>query len=140
MNSKLKNGEGTSNNAQNSGSHNQSGGGCPHYINGNHSYGRMAKIESLKFSGENVKGWIYRCNQFFKIDGIGERDKTVLASMHVYAKALIWHQQFCKRFSDECSWELYEKEAIKRFDFVFDDPLIDLKNSGKDGTIKDYHE
>ncbi|GKB35512.1 zinc finger, CCHC-type containing protein, partial [Tanacetum coccineum] len=103
MNSKLKNGEGTSNNAQNSGSHNQSGG-------------------------------------FFKINGNGERDKIVLASMHVYAKALIWHQQFCKRFTDECSWELYEKEAIKRFDFVFDDPLMDLKNSGQDGTIKDYHE
>ncbi|GKG49292.1 reverse transcriptase, partial [Tanacetum coccineum] len=37
-------------------------------------------------------------------------------------------------------WELYAKEAIRRFDSVFDDPLMELKNLKQDGTVKDYHE
>ncbi|GKD03450.1 hypothetical protein Tco_1178424 [Tanacetum coccineum] len=74
---KLKNGEGISNNAQNSGSQHQSGGGGGQvHRNGTHSYGRLAKIEFPKFSGDDVKGWIYRCNQFFKIDGIEERIRS----------------------------------------------------------------
>nr|GEV98836.1 hypothetical protein [Tanacetum cinerariifolium] len=58
----LKNGECTSNNAQNSGSQHQSGGGGGQiYRNGNHSYGRLAKIMFLKFSGDDVNSWIYKC-------------------------------------------------------------------------------
>ncbi|GKC56058.1 reverse transcriptase [Tanacetum coccineum] len=120
---KIKNVEGTSQNGQNSASqqnggnpHNSGGGGGQNYKTSTHSYGRLAKIEFPKFSGDDVKGWIYRCNQFFKIDGIKERDKIQLASMHVYDKALIWHQQFCKRFGEDYPWELYPKEAIKRMD------------------------
>ncbi|GJV13448.1 reverse transcriptase [Tanacetum coccineum] len=138
---KLNNGEGTSNIAHHIGSQHQSGGGGGQtYKNGSHSYGRMTKIKFPKFSEEDVKGWIYRCNQFFKIDSIEEMDKIQLASMHVYDKALIWHQQFCKRFGDDYPWELYPREAIKRFDSVIDDPLMELKNLKQDGTVKDYHE
>lgn len=37
---------------------------------GQSQYGRLTRIEFTKFSGEDVKGWIYRCQQFFSIDGI----------------------------------------------------------------------
>ncbi|GJS76206.1 reverse transcriptase [Tanacetum coccineum] len=143
---KLKNGEGTSHNGQdstnrpNNSLHHSGGGAGNTYNKGNHSYGRLAKIEFPKFSGDDVKGWIYRCNQFFRIDGIEEKDKIQLASMHVYDKALIWHQQFCKRFGENYPWEVYAKEAIRRFDSVFDDPLMELKNLKQDGSVKDYHE
>nr|GEV41428.1 putative mitochondrial protein [Tanacetum cinerariifolium] len=64
---------------------------------GGHKYGRIEKIEFPKFNGDDVKGWLFRCNQFFKIDDVDDRDKVELVSIHVYDKALIWHQQFCKR-------------------------------------------
>ncbi|GJW28011.1 hypothetical protein Tco_0044886, partial [Tanacetum coccineum] len=61
---KLMNGEGASHNGQDStnhhsGSPHHSGGGVGNtYKKGNHSYGRLAKIEFPKFSGDDVKGWI----------------------------------------------------------------------------------
>ncbi|GJT33946.1 hypothetical protein Tco_0924365 [Tanacetum coccineum] len=112
---KLKNGESTSHNGQDSTNHHsgspyQGGGGVGNtYKKGNDGYGRLAKIEFPKFSGDDVK-------------------------------ALIWHQQFCKRFSEDYPWELYAKEAIWRFDSIFYDPLMELKNLKQDGTVKEYHE
>ena len=51
-------------------------------------YGRMSKIEFPRFSGEDVKGWLFRCKQFFKIEGILDEMKIEIASMHLYDKAL----------------------------------------------------
>ncbi|GJT06736.1 hypothetical protein Tco_0841198 [Tanacetum coccineum] len=46
------------------------------------------EIEALKngkgTNTEDVKGWVYRCKQFFKIDGIEEARKVELASMHLF--------------------------------------------------------
>ena len=56
--------------------------------------GRLSKIEFPKFNGDDVKGWVFRCKQFFKIDGVvDDYAKIELVSMHVYEKALVWHQR-----------------------------------------------
>nr|GEW82281.1 hypothetical protein [Tanacetum cinerariifolium]GEW82282.1 hypothetical protein [Tanacetum cinerariifolium] len=89
----LKNEEGTSN-GRGSQTHNT-------------QYGRMFKIEFLKFHGVDVKGWVYRCKQFFKIDGIEEERRVELASMHLYDQALVWHQQYVKNFVQQYQ-EAYE--------------------------------
>ncbi|GJY65761.1 hypothetical protein Tco_0467999 [Tanacetum coccineum] len=95
-------------------------------------------IESMQESINDLKTAIAKIkegmNTFF-IDEIKERDKIQLALMHVYDKALIWHQQFCKRFGEEYPWELYAKETVRRFDSVFDDPLMELKNLKQDGMF-----
>ncbi|GJR91414.1 hypothetical protein Tco_0215425 [Tanacetum coccineum] len=41
----------------------------------NHS--RMAKIEFPKFSGEDVKGWVFRCEQFFLLEQTPDLDKNM---------------------------------------------------------------
>ncbi|GKD29925.1 hypothetical protein Tco_1240703, partial [Tanacetum coccineum] len=38
-------------------------------------YSRMTKVEFPKFSGDDVRGWIFRCEQFFLIDTILEDQK-----------------------------------------------------------------
>ncbi|GJX75550.1 ribonuclease H-like domain-containing protein [Tanacetum coccineum] len=50
---------------------------------GTYKYGWIVKIKFPKFSGEDVKGWLSRCNQFFKIDDVDDRNKVELVSMHV---------------------------------------------------------
>ncbi|GKB58284.1 reverse transcriptase [Tanacetum coccineum] len=127
---KLKSGEGTSNNTRRD----------QNTSHGVHKYGRIAKIEFPKFSGEDVKGWLFRCIQFFKMDDVADENRVELVSMHVYDKALIWHQQFCKRFGEDCPWNMYQKEVLKRFGLVFDDPLMELKKLKQDGTVKDYQQ
>ncbi|GJY72932.1 gypsy/ty3 retroelement polyprotein [Tanacetum coccineum] len=62
-------------------------------------------------------------------DGItDDAQRIMLVSMHVFDKALNWHKQFIKRFGENVTWERYETKAKGRFDLVFDDPMVELKN------------
>ena len=103
-------------------------------------YGRMSKIDFPKFNGEDVKGWVFRCRQFFRIDNVPEEMKIQMAAMHVYDRALTWHEQFIKRYGEESSWELYEEEVLKRFGMAFDDPLVELKNLKQTGSVQSYQD
>ncbi|GKB60067.1 hypothetical protein Tco_0916253 [Tanacetum coccineum] len=78
-------------------------------------YSRMTKLEFSKFSGEDVKGWLYRCHQFFKVDNVDDSEKVKLALIHLYDKALAWHRQFENVNGEFASWELYETATYKRF-------------------------
>nr|CAD1842592.1 unnamed protein product [Ananas comosus var. bracteatus] len=53
---------------------------------------RFTKVEFPRFDGMNLKGWVYRCEQFFEIDGTEEGAKVKLATIHLEGKALQWHQ------------------------------------------------
>ncbi|GKA81199.1 reverse transcriptase [Tanacetum coccineum] len=93
------------------------------------SYGRLTKVEFPKFDGEDVQGWLYRVNKFFKMDQIFNDDQRIrLVSMHVFGKALNWHKQFMKRFGEVVNWDVYETQIKKRFEPVFEDPVVELKN------------
>nr|GEY23607.1 hypothetical protein [Tanacetum cinerariifolium] len=50
------------------------GGNLANRVNG---YGRLTKLEFPKFNGNDVKGWIYRCNQFFQLDNVAENQKSL---------------------------------------------------------------
>ena len=67
---RLSNGESTSR-----GVGHHVGDGIPNTRSGNRGYGRMSKIEFPQFNGEDVKGWVYRCTQFFKSDGVDDGEK-----------------------------------------------------------------
>ena len=64
--------------------------------NQNRQFGRMSKMEFPRFNGDDVKGWIFRCRQFFCIDQVEDEMKVGIAAMHVHDKALVWHQHFVK--------------------------------------------
>ena len=103
-------------------------------------YGRMAKIEFPKFNGEDVKGWIFRCKQFFRIDGVEEEMKVELASMHLYDKALTWHQQYLKKYGEGTLWEQYEEKLLERFGAIYEDPMGELMNLKRDSSVQHYQE
>nr|GEW41265.1 hypothetical protein [Tanacetum cinerariifolium] len=67
---------------------------------------------------EDVKGWVYRCNQFFKIDDVPKDIRMELASMH----------------------DMYEQESLRSFEAVFKDLMVELKNLKQDGTVQHYQE
>ncbi|GJS81189.1 reverse transcriptase [Tanacetum coccineum] len=121
----LKAGEGTSNR----------GGG------GSSQYGRLTKLEFHKFNGEDVQGWLYKIHQFFLLDGINDAAERIrLVSMHVFDKALNWHKQFIKRFGENVTWERYETEVKGRFNSVFEDPMVELKNLRQTTSVHIYQD
>nr|GEW75289.1 hypothetical protein [Tanacetum cinerariifolium] len=66
--------------------------------------------------------------------------KFRLVSMHLYDKALEWHKQFIKIHGENVLWPDYEKEITARFNSVFEDLMVEIKNLKQDGEVKVYQE
>lgn len=82
-------------------------------------FGRLTKLDFHRFAGDDVKGWIYLCNQFLKLDNVQDEHKVHLASMHLHDKALAWHWQFIKIRGENVPWVEYEHEIVGRFGTVY---------------------
>ncbi|XP_071687166.1 uncharacterized protein [Rutidosis leptorrhynchoides] len=118
---KLKGGEGSSNR------------------HGSSQLTRFTKVEFPRFDGSDVKEWLYRCRQFFEIDNLEDEEKIRIVSIHLYKKALTWHQQFIK-LNGQVDWEVYEQAILKRFGTTIEDPMAELKNLRQTGSIDSYYE
>lgn len=60
--------------------------------NGGNNLSRLSRVDFPKFEGEDIQGWIYRCEQFFELDSIAENRRVKIASIHLSGRALVWHQ------------------------------------------------
>nr|GEZ19537.1 hypothetical protein [Tanacetum cinerariifolium] len=90
--------------------------------------------------GDDVRGWIFRCEQFFLIDTTPEDQKVRLLSAHLFDKALMWHTQFLKIHGENVTWPIYRDAIIQRFGIVFDDPMAELKNVKYTSNAKEYQD
>jgi len=109
----------------------------------NSSMSRLARVEFPRFWGEDVQGWIYKCEQFFAIDNIGEEMRAKVASIHMSDKALQWQQSYMKSRAREDwpSWIEYKVTILSRFGpKPFDDPLAELMKLKQNGTVEQYQE
>ncbi|XP_021740124.1 uncharacterized protein LOC110706513 [Chenopodium quinoa] len=86
---------------------------------------RLTKINFPKFDGDDLKSWLYKCNQFFDLDGISDENKISLAAIHLEGIAL---------------WTEYVAGITARFGDIYDDPMADLKALKQIGTIQKYHD
>ncbi|KAK4428393.1 hypothetical protein Salat_1138900 [Sesamum alatum] len=85
--------------------------------NGYHVLTKCSQVEFLRFSGEDLQGWIYRREQFFEVDEMLFDAKVKLAAVHMEGKALQWHQVYMKsRLTREAPrWEEYVRALSDRF-------------------------
>ena len=102
--------------------------------------GRMTRVEFPKFNGDDVRDWVFRCEQFFLLDNIPDEQKVRLISMQLYDKAMLWHRQFIKLYGENVTWNVYKEAIIQRFGTVFDDPMSELKNVKYETTAKAYQD
>nr|GEX97690.1 reverse transcriptase [Tanacetum cinerariifolium] len=93
-----------------------------------------------EFTREDVKGCLYKCHQFFKVNNVDDSEKVKLASIHLYDKALAWHKQFEKVNGELASWELYEITIYKRFGPCYEDPVEEIKNLRQEGIVFYYQD
>ncbi|KAG8380503.1 hypothetical protein BUALT_Bualt06G0022400 [Buddleja alternifolia] len=111
---------------------------------GNSSYQILTKcstVEFPKFLGDDLRGWVYRCEQFFEVDATPSESKVKLAAVHLEGKALQWHQMLMKSrlIRNLPNWEEYVRALNERFGtFVYEDPMAELVNLKQTGTIQEY--
>ncbi|KAG8362966.1 hypothetical protein BUALT_BualtUnG0018600 [Buddleja alternifolia] len=102
---------------------------------------KCSKVEFPRFNGEDLRGWIFKCEQFFEVDETLFDAKVRLAAVHLEGKALQWHQVYMKsRLTREIpSWEVYVRALYDRFGaLLYEDPMAELMNLKQTGSVKDY--
>jgi len=114
-------------------------------VNGDPNFlaSRFFKVEFPRFDGVDVKGWIYKCDQFFEIDNTPANVKVKIASIHLGGKALIWHQSFIKSVKNvgNLEWNTYKDAISSRFgENPFNDPLVELMKLKQTSSVEQYQE
>ncbi|GJW14001.1 hypothetical protein Tco_0018134 [Tanacetum coccineum] len=118
---------------------NQMGNGNGRNQNQN-QFTKMTKVEFLKFSGDDVNGWIFRCEQFFSIDDIPENQKVKLISVFLFDTTLVWHKQFIRLNGENVSWNVYKTGILQRFGTVYDDPISEIRKIKYQTNAKEYQD
>lgn len=102
---------------------------------------RLTKVEFPKKFGEDLKGWLYKCEQFFQLSNVNDVAKVKLAALQLEVRALQWHQSYVRRKGGTLpTWEEYEKALIARFGELYDDPMAELKSLKHAGAVQEYHD
>ena len=104
---------------------------------------RHSKVDFPKFSGTNLSGWLYHCQQFFEIDQTPEDMKMKLATINLEGRALQWHQNWVrfKGSQEPVTWKAYVQELEKRFgDHSGQDPMVELLSLKQTGKVFEYHD
>nr|GEV02797.1 retrotransposable element Tf2 [Tanacetum cinerariifolium] len=104
----------------------------------NASLERVTKIKFPKFGGEDVRGWLFKCEQFFKVDNIADNYKVNLVSIHLFDLALMWHIKFVRFMRKDVNRGAYRAAILKRFDTVYDDHLGELKKLKQTDHVQEY--
>lgn len=108
---------------------------------GYHIPTKCSTIEFPHFSGDNLRGWIYCCDQFFEVDETPPQSKVKIAAVHLDGRALQWHQAYMKgRITrDVPMWEEYVRALSARFGTrEYEDPMAELVSLRKTHSVQQY--
>lgn len=79
---------------------------------------RIGKVGFPNFGGEDLQGWVYRCDHFFAMDDTPESEKLRFVVVHLEGDALQWHQSYmrtCRLFMMDLSWPSYVRLLLLGF-------------------------
>lgn len=55
---------------------------------------RLSKVEFPHFWGEDIDGWVFKCNSLFEMEDTPSNKKIAIATIHLEGSALHWHKRF----------------------------------------------
>ncbi|KAK2989789.1 hypothetical protein RJ640_022560 [Escallonia rubra] len=84
---------------------------CPPKDN---SLPKFPKLTFPRFEGMNPKGWVRKCEQYFKFCPLHEDYKVSYASVHFDAQAECWYVAYIKPLG-RVRWEPFVKDMYARF-------------------------
>ncbi|KAG8377249.1 hypothetical protein BUALT_Bualt08G0008600 [Buddleja alternifolia] len=102
---------------------------------------KRTKVEFPRFSGEDLRGWFFRVEQFFEVDETPRDTLVKIAAVYLEGKALQWHQIFMRARTNQGmpTWGEYVKALQDRFgSLLFEDPMSELMNLRQTRSVKEY--
>jgi hypothetical protein len=96
--------------------------GTPTSENNRNAYAtHISKVEFPRFDGKSVRDWLYKCDQFFLLDGTPPTSMVRLASIHLDGLALQWHLNYMRhKFDMYPTWSQYVADVTTRFGDAYD--------------------
>ncbi|KAL1536412.1 hypothetical protein AAHA92_29071 [Salvia divinorum] len=103
---------------------------------------RQSKVGFPVFSGEDLAGWLLRCDHFFTVDLTPEDSKVRLAVINFEGRALQWFQNWTKYHLPMATpWRVFIQALEGRFgDHLLGDPISELLALKQTGTFAEYHD
>ncbi|KAH0702790.1 hypothetical protein KY290_018102 [Solanum tuberosum] len=71
---------------------------------------RCFRLDFLRFSGQDLKTWLYKVDQFFYMDEILYNQRVKVTSIHLDGEAIAWHRLYMKARNSvvDPTWALNE--------------------------------
>lgn len=104
---------------------------------------RQTKVDFPRFNGDDLNGWLYKCQQFFEVDATPAETMVKLAAINLEGRALQWHQNWIKykKGTTNVSWAEYVQALEGRFgDLSIGDPMAELLALKQSGTVSQFHD
>ncbi|KAK2991803.1 hypothetical protein RJ640_013134 [Escallonia rubra] len=96
--------------------------------NHNSSMPKTPKLTFPWFNGDNPRGWVKRCEQYFKFCPIHEEYKVAYASIHFEDQVEYWYSTYIKPLG-KVTWTQFVQDLYARF-----------FNIGRDSVIGDFNQ
>lgn len=58
----------------------------------NHGSFGYSRVKLPQFGGDDLRGWIYRCENYFDYEETAEDSKVKIATINLEGRAQHWHQ------------------------------------------------
>ncbi|XP_057803459.1 uncharacterized protein LOC131018771 [Salvia miltiorrhiza] len=100
------------------------------------------RIDFPKFNGTNPRGWILKCNTYFKLTAAMPDENMIQLSVHNFeGKALQWLQNFGCENLFSITWEQFMDVVAARFEDLNEGMIVmEFKNLKQVGTYEEYVE
>nr|XP_043639128.1 uncharacterized protein LOC122610201 [Erigeron canadensis] len=111
-------------------------------VGGRLSNNRITKLEFPRFGGDDVEGWLYKCEHFFIRDETPANYKVRYAALHLDSKALLWHLAYVKSSGKDIrdiDCDVYMRAISARFaQNLIEDAVGALKALTQTGELDEY--
>ncbi|KAL4296511.1 hypothetical protein GQ457_12G010960 [Hibiscus cannabinus] len=90
------------------------------------------------FDGTNPRGWVKKCEKYFTLLGIPEKQNMDLASLHLEGKAETWFDGYILQ-KHRISWPEFIADLCHKFaDRTFSDVIEEFNKLVQKSTVEDY--
>lgn len=95
-------------------------------------------VEFPRFSGEDPRGWVKKCQRFFNVNPVLEEEKVMLAALHLDGKADNWYMDYFEG-RNHVGWGMFTEMVIERFSEEDGVDIVEIFNNLKQkGSAEEY--
>ncbi|KAF3633129.1 putative cysteine-rich receptor-like protein kinase 29-like [Capsicum annuum] len=94
----------------------QRGKSTSSYNNHHFQFSRWSRLDFLKFSGEDLRSWLFKVEQFFNMENVPMDERVNVASVQFEGEVVQWHLAFMKyrQYLHPPTWSEYAMALVER--------------------------